>query len=200
MITPETPGLVFEEEPHEYRINGVPVVSITQAMRDAGIVDHRAPDPVAMERGRLVHLMCHLYDQGRLDLQSVDPALAPYFSGWPKFCLDHDWEPKASECPLGQTFFNNVYWYAGTPDKYGIVDHHPAIVEIKTGTLPSWVGLQLAGQELLLRMNHVHTTGPVRRICVNLPGDGTYKMSRWQEPSDQQIFLSAVAISNWKRR
>lgn len=200
MIAPETPGLVFEEEPHEYRINDMPVVSITQAMRDAGIVDHRAPDPVAMERGRLVHLMCHLYDQGRLDLTSVDPMLAPYFNGWPRFCLDHAWEPLASECPLGQTLFSGIHWYAGTPDKYGKAHGKCAIVEIKTGGTPPWVGLQLAGQEVLLRANNVLVPGPVRRICVTLPGDNTYKLTNWTETSDQHVFLSAVAISNWKRR
>lgn len=201
MIEPKTPGLIFEEEPHEYSFADRKVVSVTQALHEAGIAEVYRRDPVYLERGRLVHLMCHLFDQDRLDMSSVDPALAPYFMGWPKFCLDHDWEPMTSECPLGHTFFSPLHWFAGTPDKYGLLAGKRAIVEIKTGATPPWVGLQIAGQEILLRAAKVIPQGaPVRRVCVTLPGDGNYKITPFTDPTDPSVFLSAVAIANWKRR
>jgi hypothetical protein len=201
----KSPDLEFDEEPHEYRVGGHLFISVTQALAEAGLSDAgRFAEPWHAERGRKVHLLCHLFDHGHLDMTSIDPRLEPYFAGWPRFCLDHNWEPWYSETPLSSVLFSSTYRFAGTPDKFGKADAHWTIIEIKTGCLPRSTGLQLAGQEVLFR-EHAEVKaavagGSIRRAAVLLPGDGTYKMVPYEDHTDRNVFFSAVAIANWKRR
>jgi hypothetical protein len=137
-------------------------------------------------------------------MTSVDPRLERYFAGWPKFVLDHNWEPWYSETPLHDVQFSKMFWFAGTPDKFGKADGVWTLVEIKSGCLPNTTGLQLSGQEILLRarpeIKAAIGNAPIRRVAVLLPGDGNYRMKEYTDSTDKNVFLSAVAIANWKRR
>lgn len=178
----------FDPSTHTYTLNGVVVPSVTQILRECGIIDTSRYAPGSAERGTAVHLACQLHDENDLDEASLDPQIVPYLEGWRRFIKECAFEPQSIE----QIVVSGTYGYAGTLDRTGLLYGRPAILDIKSGSPEPWASLQLAGYaEALGEPNR-------RRLAVHLPGDGTYRLHEYRDPSDRRVFLSAVAVCQWK--
>ena len=94
-------ALTFDPIRHAYAVDGVPVLSVTQILKAAGLVDYDGiPEHVlryAAERGTAVHTACEYYDQDDLDPDTLDPQLAPYVAAWMQFRKQHPFKIMASE-------------------------------------------------------------------------------------------------------
>jgi hypothetical protein len=187
-------GLTFDDVTHTYRYNGVEVVSVTQAIKAAGLINDTWYTPMSRDRGRAVHLATQFEDEGCLDEDSLDPVVEPYLIGYRKFKVDTGFKPELIEARLCVL----EYGYAGTLDRTGLLDKKQrAIVDFKTGELPFWVGMQLAGYANGLPNGATYT-----RYAVQLKNDGTYKIQRFDAKDyrqDLNDLLAAVRIAQIQR-
>ncbi len=175
------------DENHVYRLGAEVLPSITQVLRDVGIVDYSflAPDQreAALAKGRLIHLQTELDDKGLLDESLADMG---YVDGWRAFREDHGFTPIHRERML----YHPQYFYAGQPD----AEDAKSVVEIKTGKPESWVRYQLAAQAAM--------TKAVQRVCVELPGNGTYRMYEFRAADQRRdfgVFTAALVVYRARR-
>ncbi len=188
-------GNRFDREKHEYSIRGVRVPSVSQLasrLQDFGSISAERLE-FAADRGSKVHLACHLWDQGTLDEDALDPQLHGYVRAWKAFCRDNEpeWDPLWMEVPA----YHEVLRFAGTPDRGGIIGGELAVVDIKAvAQLSPVTGVQLAGYKLLMSHNGFE---PTRRIAVQLRPDGTYARRDFFKDIDCRAFLSLLTLHNW---
>jgi hypothetical protein len=197
-------GLSFTPETHEYRINGRLVPSVTQILEAVGLIDYsHIPWPtrqMALERGRAVHEAIALDLAGDLDEESADEI------GILGYVLAARDARGALGVLVPQAVEERVYHpkldYAGTLDlRSGNI-----LVDWKTNHAEYWVRFQLAAYAACLasagKESAIHWGGAlVRRICVELHEDGTYRLlempvESWLE--DFETFRAALRI--WRER
>jgi hypothetical protein len=121
-------GLVFDEERHEYWYDGRQLPSVTEITRFLN-VDKMTPNIAARDaaaiRGTAVHEACELIDYG--EDPEVIPEYAGYVTAYKAFLRDYQikgW--KGIELPMTNGS------YAGTLDRWGMVDGVESIVDLKT--------------------------------------------------------------------
>ena len=136
----------FREATHEYKIDGKPVPSVTQVLKEAGLIDSTFFTPEAALRGQHVHTACALWDKGELDTCALDPVLVPYLEAWQKFRKESGVTPTIIEEP----FYSLEHGFAGTIDRAWMDGKHFIVCDIKSGPLPDWLPLQLAGYSILI--------------------------------------------------
>ena len=89
-------ALVFNEDRHEYSLDGQRLPSVTQLL--APLVDYsKVPKDVlerAQQLGTAVHRMTELFDNDDLDEDSLSDELRPYLAGWIKFRAECQFEPE----------------------------------------------------------------------------------------------------------
>ena len=207
-------SLTFDVETHTYRLDGRRLPSVTGAIRAAGFLDDLTwfGSAAALRRGRIVHALAAAVD----DLGWTDPLRCPalpvgYTSAPREIVVLRADGRLAAACPSelvgyfrGYVAFRQMYrgrWsaverpiargdlgYAGTPDRIGILNGRPAVLEIKTGTASGWHGYQLAAYDMLDPLPFERL-----RVAVYLPGDGTYKLRTYADGNDRICFLRSLA-------
>lgn len=187
--------LAFDEARHEYRLDGKPLPSVTQVLsilQDFGAVPAEVLERSA-EFGTHVHQAVHLFNEGTLDEDALDPALVPYLSDWKKFLADTAATVQLSELRLA----DGKLGFAGTLDTVVKMVASPVLIDIKTGQVPRTVGPQLAAYQYLLKSNNY---GAIRRrLCVQLTGEG-YRLHERKDPADWSVFQSALNIYRWRQK
>lgn len=186
------PLFTFDPSLHLYRLDGVEIPSVTQILREAGLVSHLNGFQEAVYRGLYAHEACEYLDLNDLDWRTVHPAYAGYVRAYERFKSDTGFVPELIEYQA----FHPVYRYAGTLDRRGLIDGKPVLLDLKTGAEQPWWPLQLAGYQLLGGENWKDD----QRLNVKMNEDGTYRLYRYFESSDIPTFLSALTMAQWKRR
>lgn len=195
-------GLTFEDAGHLYRWNGQQVLSVTQVLHLEGLstVD-QIPGEIrawALERGRLVHEACALYDVGRLDWSSLDPGLEPYVRAWERFATVSDFIAVEVEQRVVGPRKDGPGWmprWAGTLDARGAMRGYPRIlIDRKCGWgVPPAARLQLSAYGLTLDEPHV-------RAVVQLRPDGVPKLHLYEDNVvlDERRWLAALSMVELK--
>ncbi len=189
-----TNELTFDPASHTYTKDGRVLPSVTQILQAAGIIDTSWFTEQAAWRGSVVHKCCYLDDEGILDEASVAEEAKGYLDAWRLFKAQVPMNFVASEQPLCSGL------YAGTPDR----DAEWAVVDIKTGAILPWVGLQLAAYSELIRQAAPLATRPVHafdRYAVRLGKDGRYNVQHFavrDYRNDLGIFRAALSIYYWR--
>lgn len=183
--------LSFNRELHQFKIDGTPVPSVTQILKGAGIIDDRWFSEYSATRGTLIHQTCELYDLGDLDEETLDPVLAGYLAGWKKFRDETEFVQTQIESPV----YNIGLQYAGILDRVGYVNDENTLIDIKSGAVPWWVGLQLAAYASCL---YPPFTGD--RLAVQLSQDGTWKPHYFNNRQDWKDFQACLHVEHLKRR
>ena len=200
--------LTFEEKTHSYAIAGVTVPSVTQILSVVGLSAYEGMrDDVrlaALYRGRAVHLALSQIAKGTFSWDYLDdPAVIE--AGYPPYIrAGFEWlnlsgfEPLLIEKPLC-----HALGYAGTPDIIGRFQGELTILDWKTGSMPWWCGIQLAGYGLALSSaqelyNYEHATRLHARLGVELKADGRAKPFPFEEYEDEDDFLAALRIARRK--
>lgn len=166
-------NLVFDEDRHIYTYNGHIFPSVTEICAPLQSFDvNPAVLQQAQRRGTQVHEYTQLIDYGiEPDELEVEPELAGYVIAYMRFLRDYKPQWEMIEQPLVST----AERYAGTLDRFGVIDGKPWLVDIKTTaqpkrpTLISWA-CQLEGYQ---RMLECYVYG---RTDLQLKKDGTYKL------------------------
>jgi len=181
---------VFDESTHTYTTpDGIPLISVTQALVSAGIIDTRWFDEQSAWRGSVIHKICEYDDLGILKESSVDPAAMGYLDSWREWKARTGFKPKRVEQPT----YHPAYGYAGTPD----ADNDEWDVDRKTGASAPWHALQLA-----LYSNFHPNARSRRRITVRLQPNGKPITNEYTKDYgyNLSVGLSAVTVARWKRR
>ena len=182
--------LSFDPESHSYKLDGRRLISVTQVLKSAGIIDTSWYTDWAAERGSAVHKAIQLESAGELDEDSVDFNVQPYLEAYRKFRLEKGWHPVATELMV----VDRVYEYAGTLDALGMMKDRMTIVDYKTGPLAAPVGLQLSAYALGVKAYQGKAV--TNLVGVQLKPDGTYKMKRY--PFEPLVFRAALKVAQWK--
>lgn len=182
----------FDPIEHKYYLDGVEIPSVTQILREAGLVQHLNGFQEAVYRGLHVHTACEWLDLNDLDWRTVHESYTGYVRAYEWFKQETGFTPELIEYQA----YHPVYRYAGTLDRRGVVDGYSALIDIKTGAPQPWWPLQLAGYQLLGGEDWKDD----QRLAVQLNEDGTYRIHRYFEQSDTQAFLAALTMTHWKRR
>ena len=164
------------------------MVSVTELLVKEGFIDTRWFDEYYATRGTYVHKACELLDRDELEEAELDPILAPYVSAWQNFKNESMFKVIEMETRLVST----TYQFTGKPDRIGVLNGFPVIIDIKSGAIQAWTALQLAGYEILKGSPH-------KRMGVQLTDEGTYKITEFKDRQDRGIFLSALACYQWKQ-
>ncbi len=168
--------------------------SNTQILKDRGVIDARWYTEESRMRGTYVHDVCDLWNKQRLvgggiEWGEVFPQYLGFCRAWVRFCTDTGFKAFLSEKELWHSSdFGtklDAFGYIGDP-----VGDPGILAEIKTGSEPKWVWLQLALQEQALiersRDGYIVLPGEnqfmrasrlPRKICVTLKENGTYSVS-----------------------
>jgi hypothetical protein len=166
--------------------------STTRILADFGFYDHlEAAGPanreVGLKRGSAVDRAVTYLAMGREPewTEQARDFLEPYTDGFRKFLRGHSWRHDSHQ----NEFVCRAERFISHPDLLGTLDdHNPqlAVLEVKTGAFPQFVRLQTAGQ-IIAEGNRSR-----RRYCINLPGDGSYKLTHLTDPSDFSAFTILV--------
>ena len=180
----------FNEEKHQYLVDGVPVPSVTQLVAPLG-ADMDEPDDLldmaldaATDRGVTMHAYIAHRLQG-LPAEDFDlPGIyEPYACGVELLLAEHTVTPLSVETPMPGN------GYAGTPDLVCEFDGVTAILDWKfvSTVAKSKVGAQLAGYMELCETNGIF---PDRLYAVQFTRDGDYRLY----PADPDTNMLAFKV------
>lgn len=183
-------GVTFDPSTHSYRFHGTRLISVTQAIQAAGLIDTEWYTEAARQRGRVVHLAVHFDAEGDLEEHSVSPLIRPYLEAARSFKRDIGFVTELTEARLWAIDLG----YAGTLDHLGLIEKKQRVlVDWKTGAVPDWARLQTAGYA------HTFPNGAgFLRYAVQLKPDGTYKITRFEPQEfrrDLADFLACVRVA-----
>lgn len=178
----------FDAAEHAYWLGARRLPSVTDVIRAHGLVEERWFSEEARARGSYVHRACALLDEGSLDEERVAPEFAPYVEAWRRCRADLAPAWRAIERPVAALGF------AGTPDRVGVVDGAPAIVDIKTSERAElWWELQLGGYAALCAMPPA-----ARLLSVQLRADARYLVRIVDFARAAAGWRAAFALYQWR--
>ena len=182
----------FDRDTHTFTHSGVVRPSITQVLAMAGIVDFSFVEEERrtyyLKRGKSVHWLLQLEDEGALNYRSVPHSLRPYRKEYRAWKANSGFVPTLIEKPM-----MSPLGFCGIPDRFGKLGNGSAVVELKTGAVSKWVGIQLAAQCMLLQPN-MSLARTIRRIGLSL-GPSHYKVTEFPLSTfdrDTSIFIDAL--------
>lgn len=176
-------NLTFNEENHEYRIDGVVVPSVSELLSPltAEGYDRIAPETlrIAAERGTEVHEACEALDYGLDPDDDLSPDVFGYLDAYTQFLTDCEVEWLGIE-DMGCCTAYPVD-YAGTVDRWGYVNDQLCVVDIKTYASPSIeqkcaVAIQTIAYEGILSERNPELTEGFKHYALFLKKDGRYTL------------------------
>lgn len=188
----QIPGFEFREAEHKYFIDGVRMPSVTQILTETKIIDTRWYDEQSAIRGSQVHKACLYLNQNDLDFDSLNDTIRPYVYGYQKFLTESGFMPMLTE----QQIYNKTFSYCGTLDMTGILNDCLCLIDIKSGSIPRWAGLQTGGY--LDALKSMGADVPVKRYALALKNDATYSLKELDDRNDINVFRAAVALWRWQ--
>lgn len=190
--------ITFQEEGHQYQVDGVSVPSVTQVVDQLHNFTGSHDATAAMERGTLIHKACELLILGTLDWTTVDDSIYPEVRTFAEWWESARFTPLLVEGLVG----SKQYQFAGRLDLFGIWKTGLALIDFKTGNkYPAYrfqtAGLEIALKEMLYRITPMKDL-PVQRYCLYLKGDKARPVEH-TDPRDRSRFLAALTCSHTRR-
>lgn len=178
--------VVFSAEAHTYTWQGRVIPSVTTRIAAAGLLGAGAQFYTAASaaRGTRVHLACAEYDHGReATLPDTERGFLDSYTFWCKMM-----RPAWSH--IEQPQYSSTHDTAGTADRVGMMNGHPLVLDLKTGSPASWHGLQLAMYDLLYDDVKPQQR---RRLALYLRKDGRLGQSvEYLDPADYTLALNLM--------
>lgn len=123
------PELRLDVERHLYFWRGEPITSVTEAIKIFNLMPEadRGTEE-SMERGTDVHKTIELYNNDKLDFDTLPDAMGGYLAAWIRFCAEHRVEVEHSELALALS----EKGIAGTIDLVGKIDGAGSVLDFKS--------------------------------------------------------------------
>lgn len=188
----------FNEERHEYRINGYLVPSVTTIIKPIISLGGMAyVREYKRQIGKALDTAITLWEKQDLDIDTVDSAVLPFFEAWIKFKQETGFRVLLNQ-PI---VYSKKLRFAGTPDLIGTrmfdSDVPDELIDTKcTWAMDAATAIQTAAyciaahESLGLKIK--------RRTGVQLLRDGTYRAFPYTDQNDEHIFRSLLNIFSWK--
>lgn len=192
--------LLFYDDSHKYTVDGEEVPSVSELTRFlTREMYSEVPQYVldnAAQRGTKIHKATEALDiYGKVE---IDSDLVDYLKAYVSFRkeVNPEWEKiEWSIC--------NDKLYAGTLDRYGLIDGVPTILDVKTTASITGLHKVVYTAQLNLYRLAVMKEKPVEALTIlQLRKDGTYKLYHIEvnEPLAQACITMHEAIKNAKKR
>ena len=181
----------YNDERHEYRIDGQIVPGVTTILRKAGLSDDRFFTEKARRRGKYIHAAILIYLQNDLAEECVPVEYKGYVDAFKRFMSETDCTPYIELCEVPQ--FSKVFRWAGTPDIICKLNDRDVIIDVKTGVEAATTGVQTAAYALLCPVP------VVQRFGLYLKADGKYKLVEYKDRNDIKIFNAALSLYHWRQ-
>lgn len=181
--------LQFFDKGHVYMLDGerLPCVSDLcrflhrEIYKDAPIWQMEA----AADRGTKVHAATEALDRaGRAE---IEDEYLPYLQAYALFLKEHDVQWELIEYPD----YHPAHRYAGTIDRYGMVDGFRTLLDIKT-TYRVYKPLCSATLNLYRMMLEARKKTVERLLILHLKKDGTYKLIKFV--SDDSVPMALITL------
>lgn len=198
----------FNRKDHRYTVDGRDVISNTDVLARVGFVDYSMLPPdrreEALRRGTLVHEATAMLDKGQ---RWKDREWPPYMQFYVKAWMAAKKEIKFRPIVIEEPFIDPVYHAATCPDRFGWSKFGWTTIQLKTGPVDDWVALQTAFEERCVVLNLDNQalrelvcalTSSPNRFGIELRPDGTYKITRFEDPMDIRVFLGVLGGERWK--
>lgn len=190
------PSFRYDDEPHEYWLNGQLMYGFSAIVKAVGWVDDSWFTEEGRWRGHCVHLGTRFIDEGNADWSTIAQEFFGYIMSYEKFKKEWNFRPRLIEIPL-----YHPMGYGVTPDREGLTDHPgglwkdaPTIIELKSGAM-SWVArYQTAAQDLAIQAWEPSPTFR-RRVGIKLCSDGDYMAKLYQDFRDYDRWKCAVVTA-----
>jgi len=172
----------FNEELHQYKVDGKPVPSVTEIIglltKDKYSINASVLARAA-HRGTVVHELCELYDYDALP-EEIDEEVYPFLLAYQKFVKDYAPEWVAVEKILATNYC------AGTADRIGYVDGHLVVVDLKTtASMDRLSKICLACQLYAYAVMFEQEVDINRCFGVQLKKDGSYAILPYSDICDK---------------
>ena len=191
--------MIERDEKHIYRVDGKVVPGVTEILADNKLIDLFGIPVPALEKARAlgteVHSVSEHFDKGSLKVETIDPAIVPYFTAYLKFLKEN----KVEILEIENFVYSKTWKYCGQIDRVVQIGKKKGIIDLKSTTgMPAFVTIQTA----LYGVAYEEYTGNKIdfRWAVQLKPDGTYKLFPHEEKTDKYIGLAAVQLFNWRRK
>ena len=202
LVLPASTELVqFDQAAHVYTVAGVQRPSVTQILKDAGLIDTTWYTDEARERGRAVHLATQFLDEEDLDWDTVLTQYRGYVEGWQRFKQESHFQigrDSNRKLLIEYILFQPVSGYCGMLDRLGTIGTTEYLIDIKTGDPQDWHGYQLAAYSQCVPNPHSRN-----RMTVHLRANGSYSTREHALtafPYDWQVFAAAAVVWHAKHR
>ena len=184
-------SLEFYDKSHVYELDGerIPCVSDLcrfihkEIYKDAPLWQMEA----AADRGTKVHAATEALDKtGRAE---IEDSYLPYLQAYAQFRQEHDvqWEL------IEYADYHPELMYAGTIDRYGIVDGYSTLADLKT-TYRVYKPLCGASLNLYRLILEARQRCVERLVIIHLKKDGTYKLVNI--PIDSAVAMALITLHN----
>ena len=178
--------LDFDPENHEYKLDGERIPSVSELLEPITKVNYDGINPFvlaqAAARGTEVHEATESIDYG-LDPEDISPDIFPYLDAYCQFLADYrpDWYGIEDMVYGGVADLYGSFDYAGTIDRWGMIDGFLSVVDIKTVAQPSPVQKITTAIQTYLYSCALCFCGktekkPARRYALYLKKDGSYDL------------------------
>lgn len=192
----------FDEATHTYTLDGVELPSVTSIIRylavdKANNADHNMA-LIARERGSAVHEATVMYDYSGEIPDDFPAEYAPYLEAYVQFVRDYKPKWELIEHPMA----DETAGFAGTLDRFGLIDDEYAILDIKTSykvDMPS-LSAQLAAYSQLLCADigadeYAKKRGKgINRYGLQLMRNGKYRLYKCPAFDGNRLFLCCLDI------
>lgn len=185
----------FDEEKHEYSVDGKKIPSVSEILqplsadRYDGI--NKSVLAMAAARGTAVHEACEAIDYGMNP--EVEPGTEGYVKAYMEFIRDYSPRWEMIERIVGyKRADGELPLFAGTVDRFGLIDGNPCVVDIKTyASLTTDAFLSASCQTALYASAIESEAIPegmpemvwgvsgewIRRYILQLKADGSYRFA-----------------------
>lgn len=189
--------LQFFDKGHIYMLNGqrLPCVSDLcrflhrEIYKDAPLWQMEA----AADRGTKVHAATEALDKtGRAE---IEDEYLPYLQAYAAFRREHDVQWELIEHPD----YHPAHRYAGTIDRYGMVDGFKTLLDIKT-TYRVYKPLCSASLNLYRMMLEARGRDVERLLILHLKKEGSYKLIRFDAEDAVPMALVTLHTAMQKKR
>ena len=157
--------LDFDPLTHIYTLDGVRIPSVTQVLKEAGLIDFSdvPKDRLdkACQRGKDAHSIIEEYSQGLLSPEAS--WMYPEIHAWEAFCRDYGFKSEMQEYLCADPILKVGF----TIDQIGTIKDQRTIVDLKTGEKKIADVIQVCGYGLLY---------PVKRLLILYISGSRYKV------------------------
>jgi len=185
----------FDEQKHEYKVNGTKVPSVTEVTRFLHYDEASGANVYlrneAARRGSAIHEATMLIDYGEHIPDEFPDDWFGYIEAYLRFLNDFKVEWLGIERQLAFIAEDRPV-YAGTIDRYGYINGEMSVLDIKTGTKINHLAVeaQLEGYQQMLYQNE--KIAAQKLYTLQLCKDGTYNLFRMKQT--EGIFNTCLQI------